>query len=136
VRGTDSNLDAVLKAITQLRTVGFLEPTTVVMHPTNYETIRLSKATGGEYLLSDPLAAGQPTLAGARVILTTDIPLGTALVMNADELARVFARTPIQISWGTAGDQFQRNIISVIAEERLAFGVRRPSAAVSVTALN
>jgi hypothetical protein len=33
------------------------------------------------------------------------------------------------------GDHFQRNITAIRAEERLAFGVKRPGAAVSVTAL-
>lgn len=134
-RGTDSNLDAVLKATTMLRTVAFLEPTHVVMHPTNFEAVRLSKATGGEYLLGDPLAAGQPTLMGARVMLTTDAPLGTALVLNAPETARVYLRSDIRVDFGTTGDFFQRNIQAIRAETRLAFAVRRPSAVVSVTGL-
>ena len=133
--GGESNLDAVLRATTMLRTGPFLEPTHVIMHPTNFEAIRLSKASGGEYLLGDPLAQGQPTLMGAQVMLTTDVPLGTALVLNAAEAARVYLRSDVRVDFGTTGDLWQRNITAIRAEERLALAVRRPAAVVSVTAL-
>jgi HK97 family phage major capsid protein len=100
------------------------------------EAIRLAKASGGEYLLGDPLAAGQPTLMGAPIHLSTDVPLGTGLVMDSRQLATVYNRTPITVEYGTIGDQCQRNIGSIRAEERLAFGLKRPAAAVSVTGLD
>jgi HK97 family phage major capsid protein len=113
-----------------------MAPSDVVLHPANFEAIRLAKASGGEYLLGDPLSAGQPTLMGAPIHLSTDVPLGTGLIMDARELATVYGRTPITVEYGTVNDQFQRNIVSIRAEERLAFAVKRPSAAVSVTGLN
>ena len=73
---------------------------------------------------------------GAPIHLSTDVPAGTGLILNARELATVYNRTPITVEYGTVGDQFQRNVVSIRAEERLAFAVTRPAAAVSVTALN
>lgn len=134
-RGTDSNLDAILRAGTMLRTVAFLEPDAVLVHPANWETIRLAKASGGEYLLGDPLAQGQPQLLGAPVHVTTDAPLGTALVLNASEAARVYLREDIRVDMGMSGDGFQRNIRAARVETRLALAVRRPAAVVSVTGL-
>jgi hypothetical protein len=70
------------------------------------------------------------------VHLSTDAPLGTALVFNANELARVFVRSDLTIDFSAShGDYFQRNIRAARAEERIALAVRRPSAAVSVTGL-
>jgi HK97 family phage major capsid protein len=135
-RGTDSNLDALIKAVTQLRTTSYLEPTDVVLNPANFEGIRLSKTTDGAYLLGNPLTQGQPQLMGATIHLSTDIPAGTGLVLNAPEAATVYVRQDVQVKVGTSGDQWQRNLRSFIAEERLAFAVKRPSAVLSVTALN
>lgn len=89
-RGTDTNLDALLKALTMLRTVAFMEPTDVILHPSNFEAIRLAKDTTNAYVLGDPLFPGQPSIAGANVHLTTDMPLNTGLVINAAELAKVY----------------------------------------------
>ena len=62
-------------------------------------------------------------------------PLGTALVLKAPEAARVYLRSDIRVDFGTTGDLFQRNVQAVVAEERLAFAVRKPAAVVSVTGL-
>jgi hypothetical protein len=68
---------------------------------------------------------------GAPIHLSTDV-----LVLNARALATVYDRQQVTVEYGTIGDQFQRNVVSTSAEERLAFAVARPAAAVSVTALN
>lgn len=135
-RGTDTNLDALLKATTMLRVNAYTEPTALVLHPTNWETVRLSKDTTESYVLGDPLAQGQPTIAGAPVYLSTDMPLGTGLVMNATEAAKVYLRQDITVDVGYTGVGFTTNVTAIRAEERIAFAVRRPAAAVSVTALN
>jgi HK97 family phage major capsid protein len=117
--------------------VAFLPPTAVLLHPSNFEAIRLSKATTNEYLLSDPMAEGQPTLLGAPVYLTTDITLNTGLVVNAPECAIVYNRQPVTVEASEShADFFQKNIRAFRAGERIGFGVKRPLAAVSVTALN
>ena len=133
--GGESNLDALIKATTQLRTVAFVQPTDVVLHPSNFEVIRLAKASDGAYLLGNPLAEGQPTILGARIHLTTDIPAGTGLVMNSAEAATVFVREDVRVDFGLNADMFTRNLQAIRAEERLAFAVKRPAAVVRVTGL-
>jgi HK97 family phage major capsid protein len=134
--GGETNLDALLRACTMLRVNAYSAPTEIVMHPMNWSSVRLSKAAGsGDYLLGSPLTAGQPTIDGARVSLTTDVPVGTALVMNAAEVGKVYLRSDVRVDSGVTGDMFQRNVSALRAETRLAFGVRRPASAVTVTAL-
>ena len=135
-RGTDSSLDALLKGITLLRVNAYVEPDAIVLHPTNLETIRLSKATGsGDYLVGDPLAQGQPTISGGPVYLTTDMTLTTGLIMNAQDAAKVYLRQDITVDTGYTSTGLTTNVSAIRAEERLALAVRRPASVVTVTAL-
>src|SRR4029450_189745 len=87
-RSTDTNFDAIHKAITKVRSVGFYEPDAVVVNPTNWETMRLLKtATDGNDYGGGPMlgAFGSPyvmwpTIWGLPAIVTTAITAGTALV--------------------------------------------------------
>ena len=136
-RGTDSNMDAVLKAQTKLRTGPFLEPTDVILHPNNFETVRLAKGSDGTYILGNPLSQDRPSLGGARLHITTDMAAGTGLVMNSGEAARVFLRSDVRVEIATEhGEFFRSNLRAIVAEERLTLAVRRPSAIVKVTGLN
>jgi HK97 family phage major capsid protein len=126
-RGTDTNMDAVLKAQTKLRTGPFLEPTDVVLNPVNFETVRLAKGTDGTYILGNPLSQDRPSLGGARLHVTTDIAAGTGLVMNSAEAARVYLRSDVRVEIATEhGEFFRSNLRAIVAEERLTLAVRRP----------
>jgi HK97 family phage major capsid protein len=136
-RGTDSNMDTILKAMTKLRTGPYLEPSDVILNPLNYETVRLAKGTDGTYILGNPLSQDRPSLGGARLHVTTDIAANTGLVMNAGEAARVYLRSDVRVEIATEhGEFFRSNLRAIVAEERLALAVRRPSAIVKLTGLN
>ncbi len=136
-RGTDSNMDAILKGQTKLRTGPFLEPTDVILNPVNYETVRLAKGSDGTYILGNPLSQDRPSLGGARLHITTDMTAGTGLVMNSPEAARVYLRSDVRVEIATEhGEFFRSNLRAIVAEERLTLAVRRPSAIVKVTGLN
>jgi len=130
-------MDAVLKAQTKLRTGPFLEPTDVILHPNNFETVRLAKGSDGTYILGNPLSQDRPSLGGARLHITTDMTAGTGLVMNSGEAARVYLRSDVRVEIATEhGEFFRSNLRAIVAEERLTLAVRRPSAIVKVTGLN
>jgi HK97 family phage major capsid protein len=64
--GGERNLDALFRAINDLRTSVFAEPTALVMHPNNFTTARLSKADGsGECLTGDPMSPEPARLWGS-----------------------------------------------------------------------
>ena len=135
-RGTDSNMDAVLKAQTKLRTGPFLEPTDVILHPNNFETVRLAKGSDGTYILGNPLSQDRPSLGGARLHITTDMTAGTGLVMNSGGGTRLL-RSDVRVEIATEhGEFFRSNLRAIVAEERLTLAVQRPSAIVKVTGLN
>ncbi len=139
-RAADSNLDAIAKAKSDLRTgASFTEPDGLIIHPTNLSTIQTAKDTTGRYITNDPAAAGPEQLFGMRVVATTKITLNTALMGNFAEAARIYVRQPPVVELAPNGGgttEFISNQTLARCEERLALAVPRPTSLISITGLN
>ncbi len=130
----DLKADAIRRAAT-LSFLAYYEPTGVVLHPSDWEDIELSKDDNGQYLVAVSVAlGGQPRLWRIPVVDTPAIPAGTALVGAFGTGAQLYDReqASIRISEQHA-DFFVRNAIVVLAEQRLALAVKRPEAFVKVS---
>ncbi|MDQ3784410.1 MAG: phage major capsid protein [Actinomycetota bacterium] len=138
-RGTDSNLDAVLKAKSDLRVgASFTEPDAIVIHPSNLMTIQTQKDADGRYITNDPAAPGPETLFGMKVVATTKMTLNSALVGNFKEAATIYLRMAPTVEVAPVGGgttEFISNQTLVRCEERLALAVQRPTSLISVTGL-
>jgi len=138
-RGTDNNLDAVAKAKADLRVgASFTEPDAIIIHPTNLMSIQTSKDADGRYIVTDPAAVGPEQLFGMKVVATTKCTLGTALVGNFNEAARIYLRQAPVVDVAPNGGgttEFISNQTLVRCEERLALAVQRPTSLISVTGL-
>lgn len=141
-KGTDTALDAMEQAITDLRSgPAFCDADTIVLHPTTWSSMRRSKDTQGRYLLNaDPSASEANSLWGIPVVVTTQIAAGTALVANLEQGAQAFQRQGFTIETtnsATIGgaDAFTSNLTVFRAEQRLALGSQRPAALCKVTGL-
>lgn len=136
-RGTDTALDALDMAITDLATgTAYTQPDALIMHPTNWSAIRRTKDTNGQYIVApDPTGTGTQSLWGVPVVLTTTIAAGTALLGNFREAVAAYVREPLNISAGVNADDFISNLTRFRCEERLAVGARRPAALLKVTGL-
>ncbi len=139
-KGTDSILDAILKGATLVRTVGLGTPSVVIMNPTNFETVRLTRestatATPGGYLMGMPSVVGAATLWGMSVVLSQAIAAGTALVGDFGQACALFDREQSAIRVGTINDQLIRNQQTILAELRAAFVCWRPLMISRVTGL-
>jgi HK97 family phage major capsid protein len=77
-RGTDTNLDAISKAFDALRLGStYAEPDGIVMHPTDWGSIRRAKDTNGRYYIQpDPTTGAAPNIWGVPVVLTSADPAG------------------------------------------------------------
>jgi HK97 family phage major capsid protein len=138
-RGTDTNADAVLRQIAAIYVSTGLQPTGIVMNPTNWLTIQLMKTTDGEYIAGNgPFSAPQaPTLWGLPVALTPAITAGTALVGAFKTAAQLFRKGGLKVEASNShSDFFTKNLVAIRAEERLALAVYRPAAFGEVTGLN
>lgn len=124
--------DSVRKGITKLRTVGRVNPSAVVVNPADAETIDLSKDANNQYYYGGPFAISNRTLWGLPVVESETQAAGTALVGDFSK-AVIWDREQTTITMTDShADFFIRNMIAILAEERLAFAVTRPTAFVKV----
>src|SRR5205085_4295017 len=133
-----STIDSIYKAVTQVRAVGFAEPTGLVVHPQDWFDIRTSKAvTAGDYLLGPVNSEGDLRIWGLQVRVTTLIPENTGLVGAFRPHAQLFRRTGIEVAISTENeDYFLKNKVAVRAEERRALPVYRPAPFCKVEAIS
>jgi HK97 family phage major capsid protein len=137
-RGTDSNADAIFKQIMAIQTTAFMMPDAVIVHPTNWQAIALSKDSNGAYLGNGPFNSPLvPRLWGLPVVVTTAITAGVALVGAFKMGAQVFRKGGISVDVSNShSDYFIKNLTAIRAEERVALAVYRPGAFGEVTGLN
>jgi HK97 family phage major capsid protein len=128
----DSKLDTLRRAITQAQLSEYNMVDTVVLNPADWESIELLKATDNQYIMANPMMMAGPQIWGKRVIPTNSIAAGTFLVGAFTMGAQVWDRmdAAVQISFED-GDNFKKNMATLLAEERLALTVYRPSAFIS-----
>lgn len=124
-----TGIDIIMLASLQSQ-LALLPATGVVMHPTDWARVRLTKDSQGNYLVGAPQgSAPGMTLWGLPVVATMAITAGTFLVGAFRGGAQLFDRMSIEVLLSTENeDDFVRNMITIRAEERLALAVYRPSA--------
>lgn len=129
----DTKLDALRKAITQAALSEYTADT-VVLNPADWEAIELLKASDGQYIMANPMDLAGPRIWGKRVVATNSIGAGTFLVGAMTLGAQIWDRmdAAVQISYED-GDNFKKNMATLLAEERLALTVYRPSAFIKGT---
>lgn len=148
--GSDTGADGIYKAITLIRTGAFVEPDGLVIHPTDWQALRLGKDSAGQYFGGGPFTGaygnnGQIADRGSngavenlwnqlRVVVTTAATQGTALVGAFSTEAQIFRRTGLTVEATNAhGTTFAENKMTFRAEERLALAVYHPAAFCKVT---
>lgn len=121
------------KALTKARTVGRVVPNAIALNPVDVETVDLARegAGTGQFLGGGPFAMGPRTLWGKPILETEGVTAGTALVGDFSK-AVLWDREQTSISiTDSHADFFIRNLVAILAEERVAFAVTRPTAFVS-----
>lgn len=101
-----------------------------VLHFIDWAKIELTKDTLGRYILANPAALTGPTLWGLPVVATEAAAFkGKFLTGAFNAGAQLFDReeTNVVISTENA-DDFEKNMITIRCEERLALAVKRPEA--------
>lgn len=101
-----------------------------VLHFIDWAKIELTKDSLGRYILANPAALTGPTLWGLPVVATEAAQfLGKFLIGAFNAGAQIFDReeTNVVISTENA-DDFEKNMITIRCEERLALAVKRPEA--------
>jgi HK97 family phage major capsid protein len=99
-----------------------------VMHPTDWAWIETLKDADGRYIIGNPQGSIAPTLWGLPVVTTQAIAVDSFLTGAFQLGAQVFDRWDARIESAYVDDDFIRNLVTILAEERLALVVYRPEA--------
>lgn len=139
-KGTDNVLDAIFKARTQIRVTGRGRPTAVVLHPNDWQAVRLSRenvasGTLGAYLMGPPSQVGPVTVWGLPVVESEAITENTGLIGDFTMGCTLYDREQAAIRVGTIDDQFVRNMQTILAELRAALIVYRPTMFTKITGI-
>lgn len=132
----------ILTSLTSLRVNTFFEPDTILMNPADWQTIRTATDTQGQFLggsffgTNYGQGANVPssgateeglTLWGKRVVTTPVLPQGYVLVGAFSDAAMVLRKDGLRVEFtNTNGTDFEQNLWTGRAEERVGLLVERP----------
>lgn len=127
-RANDTMIDVIRHAILQVR-LSFYPATGIVMTPTDWHNIELTKDNENRYLMANPQGNLPPMLWGRPVVESDAMPNDQFLVGAFRLAATLFDREQATIAISTEDrDNFIKNMVTILVEERLALAVSRPRA--------
>ena len=139
--GSDTAIDAINKAMVQLRNA-FFEPDVAFIHPTTLGSIRRSKDLENRYLLNlmeGPRGLNQTaeteTLFGLQLVSTTQQEVGTAAILSVQSGAAVVYVRESLVTFFDPYSQIANNIYQFVAETRICLATPRPGAIALVSGL-
>ncbi|MEJ7746064.1 MAG: phage major capsid protein [Luteimonas sp.] len=126
--GTTKELDQLRFAMLQA-VIAEYPATGTVLHPTDWARIETAKDGQGRYIIGQPQGTAQPTLWNLPVVATQAIPVDKFLVGAFKLGAQLFDRWLARVEVATENENdFVMNLVTILAEERLALAVYRPQA--------
>lgn len=98
-----------------------------VLNPVDWANIETLKDTSGQYLIGNPQGTATPTVWGLPVVQTQAIAQGKFLTGAFNLGAQIFDRWQSRVEIATENeDDFVKNLVTILCEERLALAVYRP----------
>tara|TARA_R110000868_G_scaffold6539_1_gene36879 strand:+ start:4224 stop:5357 length:1134 start_codon:yes stop_codon:yes gene_type:complete len=126
--------DRVGEALTDLNSAGW-NASAVVMNPSDWFAIASERAeTGnGQYVLGSPRDPAPASLWSAPVVTSPSMPAGQALVLDTS-IVSLLDRQQVSVQLSRHdGDNFRRNLVTVLAELRSGLVLYAPAATRLVT---
>lgn len=117
--------DVLTVAVNQIAIADQPEPTAILCHPTDIAKLLVIKvsATDKRYVDRLQMVAGQLSLDGIPIIKTTLVTAGTYLV-GAFNLATLYDLGTLSVQMGIDGNDWTKNLRTIIAEYRGAMVVK------------
>lgn len=135
-RGTDPVPDVFFKAMTKVRVTGRATPTHHLIHPTDWEGIRLLRTADGVYIWGSPSEGGPERLWGLPAVQSEAGGAGWGMTGSFQPAwVSLFERRGVDLQVGYVGTQFGEGKRTVRGDIRAAFVVFRPAAFCEATGL-
>lgn len=123
--GTETEIDKIGLAVLQA-SLTELPADGIIIHPSDWMRMLLLKDTAGAYLIGNPQDRATPALFGLPVVVTQAIAVDKFLVGNF-AAQHLYDRWEARVEVGFVNDDFTKNLVTVLAEERIGLAVRQPA---------
>lgn len=138
----DATADGIFKAMMTVQENSGFAADAIVINPADYQKLRLAKDGMGQYYgggffygeYGNGELAEQPRLWGLRTVVSSAVSAGTCYVGAFKLGASVVRKGGMAVNIANQNeDDFIKNMITIVIEERLALAVRYPAAFVKIT---
>ncbi|UAK25859.1 phage major capsid protein [Sphingomonas nostoxanthinifaciens] len=120
---------AVLQAI-----LAYFPPDGIVLNPIDWYNIEITKDAAGGYIFANPQGVAGPVLWGKPVAQTVSMTVGAFLTGAFKLAATLYDRETVEVLISSENaDDFEKNLLTMRAEERLALAVKRSAALIKGT---
>lgn len=124
----ETSIDRLRIAMLQV-VLAELDPDGIVLSPIDWTSIELLKNSQNNYLFTQPQGVATPTLWGQPVVATQSMDAGDFLVGAWQQGAQLWDREDISVTVSTEDrDNFVKNMVTILCEERVGLTVYRPEA--------
>ncbi len=135
-KGADPQFDAILKAIVKIRVTGKAIASGILLHPNDFQDMRLARTVEGIYIWGSPIEVGPLQMFGLPIVQSTNMTENTGLVADYATYTELSLRRGVEFQiTNSHGTFFIEGKQAIRADFRCALVAYRPSAICTVTGL-
>lgn len=133
VTPVDTKIDAIRRAMTLSHRLEHI-PSGVVVNPLDWQDVELAKRSDGAYIWISVTTGGEQRFFLLPVVVTNAITAGEALVGAFATASTLWDREDVNVRVSDShSDFFVKNMVAILAEERVCQTIHRPDAFTKVT---
>lgn len=121
----DNRFDTLLHAVEQAE-IADLPASGIIINTSDWFAMLGIKDAGGNYLTGGPLENVPDWIWRLPVVWTNAMTKGQFLVGAFETAATLYDREQTTVEMGYENDDFTRNLVTILGEERIALAVKRP----------